>query len=149
MSDLAGGTAYAGFWRRFLAMIIDSIILDVALGLAAVVAFPLLGLSWDFDPEQMSSGTIAILYLVLLLVWWLYSALLESSSRQATVGKMAMSIIVTDMAGQRISFGRATGRTFGKVISSMIFAIGYIMAAFTARKQALHDIMAGCLVIRR
>ena len=124
-----------------MAFVIDAIILDIA-------AVPLMGLPWDFDPQQMPYGKVAILYLAVVVVWWLYFALLEASSRQATVGKLAMSIKVTDLSGQRISFGRATGRTFGKFVSSMILMIGYIMAAFTARKQALHDLMAGCLVIK-
>ena len=72
---------------------------------------------------------------------------MESSSKQATLGKLALGIVVTDLSGNRISFGRATGRYFGKIVSGMIMCIGYIMAGFTERKQALHDIMASCLVI--
>ena len=74
---------------------------------------------------------------------------MESSSKQATLGKLALGIVVTDLNGNRISFGRATGRYFGKIVSGMIFAIGYIMAGITERKQALHDIMASCLVVLR
>jgi uncharacterized RDD family membrane protein YckC len=66
----------------------------------------------------------------------------------ATVGKMALSLKVTDMEGQRITFGRATGRYFGKWLSAVILLIGFIMAAFTAKKQALHDILASTLVLR-
>jgi uncharacterized RDD family membrane protein YckC len=146
MADTTGETTYAGFWRRFWAFVIDAIILKVAVGTALIAAFQLMGLSWDFGSAQMPDGKIGIPAIV---VWWLYFALLESSSRQATLGKMALSIKVTDLAGQRISFGRATGRTFGKWISGIILMIGYIMVAFTARKQALHDIMAGCLVIKK
>jgi uncharacterized RDD family membrane protein YckC len=82
------------------------------------------------------------------LVDWLYFAKLESSARQATIGKRALGIAVTDLAGRRISFGRATGRYFAKFLSS-VAAIGFLMAGFTARKQALHDMIAGCLVVRR
>jgi len=80
---------------------------------------------------------------------WLYYALMESSKHQATIGKLALGLKVTDMNGQRISFARATGRYFGKIISGMILLIGYIMAGFTEKKQALHDIMANCLVVKR
>ncbi len=73
---------------------------------------------------------------------------MESSKQQATLGKMALSLKVTDMEGNKVSFGRATGRYFGKIISGMIMMIGYILAGLTEKKQALHDMMAGCLVIR-
>jgi uncharacterized RDD family membrane protein YckC len=78
---------------------------------------------------------------------WLYWAIMESSSRQATLGKMALGIVVTDLEGHRISFGKATGRYFGKLISLLILLIGFIMIAFTDKKQGLHDMMAGCVVV--
>jgi uncharacterized RDD family membrane protein YckC len=95
------------------------------------------------------AAIVAYLSAILLIVigQWLYYALMESSGRQATLGKLALGIVVTDLNGNKITFGRATGRYFGKILSGMIFAIGYIMAGFTERKQALHDIMAGCLVV--
>jgi uncharacterized RDD family membrane protein YckC len=75
---------------------------------------------------------------------------MESSVRQATFGKSVMSLRVTDDGGQRISFGRATGRFFAKIVSGMVpLLIGYIMAAFTEKKQALHDLIAGTLVLRQ
>ena len=84
-----------------------------------------------------------------LLLTWLYHALMESSEWQATLGKKVLGLVVTDMAGRRVSFGRATGRHFAKIITNMVPAfIGYIMAGFTERKQALHDMIAGCLVRR-
>jgi uncharacterized RDD family membrane protein YckC len=85
--------------------------------------------------------------LLIIVALWLYYALMESSSKQATLGKLALGIVVTDLNGNRISFGRATGRYFGKIVSGMIFAIGYIMAGFTEKKQALHDMIASCLVV--
>jgi uncharacterized RDD family membrane protein YckC len=85
---------------------------------------------------------------VLVVLTWLYFAKLESGPLQATYGKRAMGIRVTDMLGQRITFGRATGRFFGKIVSTMTIYIGFIMAGFTDRKQALHDMMAGTLVVR-
>jgi uncharacterized RDD family membrane protein YckC len=80
---------------------------------------------------------------------WLYFGLLESSKLQGTLGKAALNIQVTDLHGRRISFGRATGRYFGKWISGALFLIGYLIQPFTRRRQTLHDLMAGTLVVRR
>ena len=77
---------------------------------------------------------------------WLYEAFLESSSYQATQGKMIFGMKVTDLEGNRISFERATGRHFAKIVSGMILCIGFIMVGFTERKQGLHDMLAGTLV---
>ena len=77
---------------------------------------------------------------------WLYEALMESSARQATLGKMIFQMKVTDLFGNRISFARATGRYFAKWLSGLTLFIGYIIAGFTERKQALHDMVAGTLV---
>jgi len=84
-----------------------------------------------------------------VILTWLYYTLSESSGSQATLGKKALGLVVTDEAGHRISFGRANGRYFGKIISGLLLCIGYLMAAFTDRKQALHDIMAGTLVLKK
>jgi uncharacterized RDD family membrane protein YckC len=84
-----------------------------------------------------------------LIGGWLYEALMESSAKQATLGKMLLGLMVTDEAGNRISFARASGRHFAKYISSFTLFIGYIMAGFTAKKQALHDMIAGTLVVRK
>ena len=126
---------YAGFWLRVLAAIIDSLI------------FVLAGIIIGFIMGAMG-GSAKSLDIPFFIVSWLYFTLLESSSRQATIGKMVLGISVTDLSGNRISFGRATGRYFAKIISGIIFCIGYIMAAFTAKKQALHDIMASTLVVK-
>ncbi len=83
-----------------------------------------------------------------LLASWLYEAILESSPRQATLGKMVLGLKVTDLAGNRISFARASGRHFAKYLSGAILFMGYIIAGFTDRKQALHDMIAGTLVRR-
>ena len=81
---------------------------------------------------------------------WLYFACMESSRYQGTLGKIALGIIVTDMQLRPVSFGRASGRFFAKLITGLIpLCIGYIMAGFTAKKQALHDMIASCLVMRR
>jgi uncharacterized RDD family membrane protein YckC len=77
---------------------------------------------------------------------WLYYAFQEAGRYQATIGKRAMGLIVTDLEGYQISFGRATGRYFAKCLSSMTLGIGYIMAGFTQKKQALHDMVASTIV---
>jgi hypothetical protein len=82
-----------------------------------------------------------------LVFAWLYFALQESSARQATLGKRALGIKVVDESARRIGFGRATGRFFGKIISSILFGIGFFLAGWTAKKQALHDMMAGTYVV--
>lgn len=89
-----------------------------------------------------------IFWLVILLTW-LYYGLLESSAWQATLGKKALGLEVTDLRGTRVTFGRATGRYFARYISIMTIGIGFLMAGFTEKKQALHDIIAGTLVIRK
>src|SRR6202035_5143373 len=94
-------------------------------------------------------GLFLRLALIRAALAWLYYALLESSSWHATLGKMALRLQVTDLEGRRIGFGRASGRFFGKIISGMILYIGFLMAGFTEKKQALHDMMAGCLVIKK
>ena len=83
------------------------------------------------------------------LIYWLYASLMESSTLQATLGKLFFGIQVTDTLGERISLLRATGRHFAKYLSMCIFAVGFLMVAFTRRKQALHDMVAECLVVRK
>lgn len=151
--------SYAGFWKRFAAVLIDGIILSVVSLFLLVPLLGMLGLGFldaamnDGDPSAGLIVAIIGAYLGTLmmsfLAGWLYYALMESSSKQATLGKMALGIIVTDMNGNRISFGRATGRYFGKFLSALILYVGYMMAGFTEKKQALHDIIAGCLVVNK
>jgi uncharacterized RDD family membrane protein YckC len=152
---------YAGFWLRFLAFMIDNVVMGVGFVLILVPLIFLTGLGTFLskihpDQELDDAGIFFIIGVIFLaatlslVLTWLYHALMESSEWQATVGKKALGLVVTDMAGQRVSFGRATGRHFGKIITNMVPAlIGYIMAGFTEKKQALHDMMAGCLVLRR
>jgi uncharacterized RDD family membrane protein YckC len=153
--------AYAGFWERLLAFVIDNLIIGVGI---VVIAIPLLFLTGlgavlsriaqDQDLGDagffLIIGTFLVVATATVLVTWLYHAFMESSEWQATVGKRAMRLVVTDMAGRRVSFGRSTGRHFGKIITNLVPAfLGYIMAAFTEKRQALHDMMAGCLILRR
>lgn len=137
---------YAGFWRRFAAYIVDGVLLWIVQSISMLM-IGVNPLTPTFNhtspayhpmlfPVQISGYAIA----------WLYCALMESSSLQGTVGKLVLDIKVTDLDGNRISFGRATGRHFAKIISSIILCIGYMMAGWTERKQALHDMMANTLV---
>jgi len=140
--------AYAGFWIRVLAYVIDSLVMmavSCPLGILLGVGVVATGADQNSDSATFTNGASN---LVSLIIGWLYFSLLESSSWQATIGKKAVGIRVTDMNGNRISFGKATGRHFGKLLSSLICAIGFIMAAFTEKKQALHDMLAGTLVVR-
>ena len=138
---------YAGFWRRAVALVIDVILFGIV---QMIIIFGFMGgmMVGEAGEETMGAAMLGV-NLLLIVIGWLYFALMESSKLQATLGKMMIGVVVTDLEGNRISFGRATGRYFGKVVSSVILLIGYIMAAFTKRKQALHDIMAKCLVIRK
>jgi uncharacterized RDD family membrane protein YckC len=138
---------YAGFWKRFAAYFLDMIIVgSVAWVVSFVIGF-IIGLMFagSFESELL----LLFLVPVILILDWLYFALMESSSKRATLGKMALGIIVTDLEGKRISFGRATGRFFSKILSGIIIYIGFIMVAFTDKKQGLHDMTAGTLVIAK
>ena len=128
---------YAGFWWRALAYFIDGIVV-----LAITIPIILL-LAAVLGSESIVPNLVSI------VAGWLYFSFMESSGKQGTLGKMALGIIVTDVNGGRISFGRATGRYFGKIISMIILYIGFFMAGFTARKQGLHDMMAGTLVLKK
>ena len=133
--------SYAGFWKRFAAFVIDLIIIFTL----DVISWLLLGFQYsDWTGSAKDTGT-----LVGVLIAWIYFATFESSAKQATLGKMALRIKVTDMEGNRIGFGTATWRYFGRIISAGIFFIGYIMVAFTKKKQGLHDLIAGCLVVNK
>jgi uncharacterized RDD family membrane protein YckC len=142
---------YGGFWIRVVAAIIDglvvnSVVAPVAFLIAAAIGFAGLAVSM---PGQGIHLVSAIVGGALGFVGsWLYEAVMLSSSRQATLGKMAVSLKVTDLAGNRLSFERATGRHFAKYISGATLGIGYVMVAFTDRHQALHDMIAGTLVQR-
>jgi uncharacterized RDD family membrane protein YckC len=91
---------------------------------------------------------VAIIFLVSVGGGWLYFAVMESSSKQGTLGKMVLKLKVTDLNGNRLGFGRATGRYFAKWINSFALYVGWIIAGFTARKQGLHDFIAGTLVLK-
>jgi uncharacterized RDD family membrane protein YckC len=144
------GVGYGGFWIRVVAAIIDAIIIRVVVSPIHLI-FGGLGFAsamGGFHPLGLAVLGGGITLIATLFGSWLYEAFMESSSYQATLGKMIFGMKVTDLSGNRISFERATGRHFAKWISGIILCIGYIMVGFTERKQGLHDLLAGTLVRR-
>lgn len=160
---------YAGFWARLAAYFIDGAITSFLLvesiwfvreqlnGYLTVHPEILKALQGDaLSTESISSSydyvTKFMYYYTVIFAFifnWVYYAGFESSHLGATPGKWLLGIYVTDMEGKRISFGRASGRFFGKIISGLIIGIGYMMAGFTEKFQALHDMMAECLVWKK
>jgi uncharacterized RDD family membrane protein YckC len=159
-ASLVGATFYAGFWLRVVAAIIDGLILGIPLGfvlfLLILSAVPFLAHRQDPMTIVMAILPRLLFFAVIYLVAsWLYWGLMESSAWQATLGKKALGLQVTDIAGRRPTFGRASGRFFagrgiGMVpyVGGLYLLISCVMAGFTEKKQALHDIIAECLVIR-
>jgi uncharacterized RDD family membrane protein YckC/Tfp pilus assembly major pilin PilA len=138
----AAGTTniYAGFWRRAAAYIIDYVVLFIGV----VVGFSAIAAS-DIPPARA-----AVLHsLVVYGLYWLYRAGMHSTSYQATVGKLALGIKVSDLTGRRIGFGRSTGRVFAEFLAGLTLGIGFVMAGFTKRRQALSDMIAGTLVVKK
>ncbi|MBA7650043.1 hypothetical protein ES703_57844 [subsurface metagenome] len=165
--DVESSVVYAGFWRRFAAFLIDALLISTVLGILYSVFVGLFAVVCMIantgtiqSGEESSTAALVgfgvgfvvislILVMCEIVISWLYFALMESSRRQATLGKMALRIAVTDVNGRRISFARATGRHFAKIISRIILYIGFILAGFTRKKQAMHDIITDCLVIKK
>lgn len=154
---------YAGFWKRAIAFLIDGIILSIPI---AIFAFLVMGSQFasliavfgngaEPSPDALFPfvGTwlisMAAIWIFNLVAIWLYHAFMESGSRQATFGKMALGIKVVGAHGERISFARATGRTFAKFISHLLLYFGDYMAGFTKHRQGLHDIMASTYVVNK
>ncbi|MBN8728387.1 MAG: RDD family protein [Xanthomonadales bacterium] len=142
-----GAAVNAGFWRRCAAFVMDSIILGVVAMLLQVLMLGSMAPTPDALLAQLA--TAVMLCAALFVGQWLYFALFECSVLQATPGKLAMGLKVADQGGCRIGFGRASGRYFGKILSSVVLNIGFALAGWTARKQALHDMLAGTLVVFR
>ncbi len=140
---------YAGFWIRFVAYIIDGIVIGIVQSFVTYSFFA----SIMFNPTIGDEGQPVLpasffpYMLVLVVINWLYFSLMESSSKQGTIGKIALNMKVTSLEGNRITFLNATGRYFAKIVSTIILLIGFIMAGFDPKKQALHDKMAGTYVV--
>lgn len=137
---------YAGFGVRFLAFMIDYVIAGLIPSIAIGALLEVGEYANDFDDPADETWFVSLI--LGFVIDWLYHAVMESSSLQATLGKMAMRLIVTDTEGRRITFWRAAGRPFAKILSGMFCYLGYILAAFTVRHQALHDMICGTLVVR-
>jgi uncharacterized RDD family membrane protein YckC len=151
--DAQNTVHFAGFWIRLVAMLIDVVVLvTVYLVLKSVLGITSSNMTIPFGPP---GGSISVPYDPIGSPgWWLatvtsfaYYAWMESSVTQGTLGKMAVGVKVVDIAGNRITFARALGRRAGKILSELTIGIGYLMAAFTGRKQALHDMIASTLVV--
>lgn len=140
---------YAGFWWRALALLVDVLVVQILSFLAGVLIGGAIFLFSSAPLEQTNPYPPRwVVLMVNLTIPWLYFALMESSRLQGTIGKRVTRLRVTDLDGGRLSFGRATVRHFAKFISVLIIFIGFAMAGFTRRKQGLHDMIAGALVVR-
>lgn len=139
---------YAGFWKRFAAVLLDGFILWIPQYILQMIV-AMIWMTFNGDSDNPAS-----IFLMAMFSWQVsfglqlaYFSFFESGSWQATPGKKILKIKVTDADGRRVTLARAFGRNAGKLLSSLVLGIGYIMAGFTERKQALHDIMANCLVV--
>jgi uncharacterized RDD family membrane protein YckC len=153
---------YAGFWRRFVAWFLDMVLLLIILAPIRYIFMPA-SIRKVFSAEYMqhkhtedmppipSIGdliTLSVLIVLMYLITYLYYALWESSQQQGTPGKLALGIKVTDVHGQRLSFWRASARFINRYITNATLLVGYMMAGWTSHKQALHDKLGNCLVIK-
>ena len=146
---------YASFLSRLIAFVLDYLLVSIVLGLLISIFIPA-GFAVqgpevvEYDEEYVRNLTDAAGPFVYVFygVWWLYNAIMHASRWQATLGKRAVGIIVTDLEGNRLSFGKATVRFLGKIISTLIFFLGYLTAAFTSRRQAIHDMIGGTVVLK-
>jgi uncharacterized RDD family membrane protein YckC len=127
---------YAGFWIRVGASFLDGILLSI---INAIISYAFLG-------GLGNPSTIAIYYIISLVIGVAYHCVMESSEKQATLGKMAVGIKVGDVNGSRISFGQALARYFSKIISALILFIGFMMVGWDDKKQGLHDKIANTFV---
>jgi uncharacterized RDD family membrane protein YckC len=154
---------YAGFWLRFVAYVIDSIIVYVIQSFIFIPVLGLLGITFASDFENMENmsdaeamGMLGAMmafsggaFLLITIISILYWSLMESSKYQATVGKLALGLKVTDMEGKNLDLTKSLIRNACKIISQMILFVGFIMAGFTEKKQGLHDMIAGTLVVKK
>ena len=147
-------TDYARFWPRALGYLIDSAV-GIGLFFAVAILFAVVDtLNWPVpdpmgdDGGVMSDAAAALLMTVSYIAYALYIVLPTSSRRMATPGMRAAGIVVTDTRGERLSFLRALGRLFASYLSIYTFGIGFIIQRFTKRRQTLHDLVAGTVVLK-
>lgn len=152
-----GDVVLAGFWRRLAALFIDSMVVGFAYYLVLIVCVVVLGVGGSLlmrggnNTEGMAAmfGMMALVYLLYPVISAAYYVGFESSAKQATLGKMAVGIKVTDIDGRRLTLGRALLRWLAVMLNYLTLYIGYLIAAFTERKQGLHDMAVGTLVVDR
>jgi uncharacterized RDD family membrane protein YckC len=154
----APAAQFGGFWIRFVAYFLDSLIIGVPMWILIAIfaggsVASLGGTSTEQEQFEAAAAVGGIIFLIIIIAFvgvWLYEALMTSSERGATLGKRALGLRVVKSDGTRLTFGRATGRFFAKAfITGLIpFGIGYMMAGFTDRKRALHDMIADTVVIK-
>ena len=153
-------TNYAGFWLRFVAVIIDGLLLGAIQFIAIMPILGIMGIGLPTDIQNLDSSEeidmvaqmmamAGVTQIVFLTIQTLYFSFMESSKYQASIGKIVLGLKVTDVNGSPLDFTKALVRNLCKILSSMILLIGYLMAAFTEKKQALHDMIAGTLVIKK
>lgn len=152
LSGFPGALPYAGFWLRFVAWFLDTLILTgIGMAVGFVVGF-VLGMALAAGRGNLSPSDTSLISVVGNLVGavinFVYFTMMERGSKQSTWGKRALGLRVTNDSGGRITYGQAAGRYLGKILSMLILCFGYFMAGWTQRKQALHDMMAGTLVVR-
>jgi uncharacterized RDD family membrane protein YckC len=137
---------YAGFWKRLLAFVVDLGVTSLIFFALAIILPILLGPRLGVPSGGVILAAGAVVWLV---ITWLYWALMESSSKQGTVGKDLLGIVVTDAEGNRMSFRKATVRHLGKLASALLVLAGFVMVGFTAKKQGLHDLITGSRVVMK
>ncbi len=151
-----GEVVYASFRKRLAAYLIDGVVVTAIASVVQVaVMMGFFGVGMNaVTPESMFAGPGAVMmivgvYIIPLALQAAYYAMFHASTKQATLGKMAVGIKVTDDAGHRITLARGIGRFFAFMLSGLTLGIGYLMAAFTDRKRGLHDMIASTLVVDR
>jgi uncharacterized RDD family membrane protein YckC len=138
---------FATFWQRFVASFIDGIVVSaVTQPLSAIIG---LAVRDGAAFRHAGEAALGMQFAIGQCIGWLYFALMVTSSKQGTLGMMAMGLVVTDLEGKPITFARATGRHFAAILSEMTCFIGYLMMLWTQKRQTLHDIIAGTLILQR
>jgi uncharacterized RDD family membrane protein YckC len=152
LSKLPPRPAFAGFWMRAVAYLFDTVLISLVFGLIASF-YPSTFIKFPDATAPLSLTSLPqltpIAFAITATATWFYYTMFEASAWQATPGKRALRLYVADMNGQRVTFARAAARNLAKLVSSLTFLVGYLVAGFTEKKQALHDILASCLVLRK
>jgi len=143
--QMSKNVKFSLFLKRIGAFIVDNVIVFFIFFILSLI-LSIIGLRVN-HPEGAS--IVLFIYFVIFVIMWLYYSLLESSSKQATFGKLMFGLIVTDLNKNRVNFVKSSLRFWAKIISNIIFGIGYLMPLFTERNQALHDMIAKCLVLNK